>query len=174
MAKDCIEPNIPTVDNEACECQNGIHSSNCINLAEVNSYLNLPAGTSLTKVIDRISKKMKSNAKKAEAVQRDYKVVELEVSQQGTSTPIVSVIKKEITGPIIPIYVAPGYYRISMFQQLVGAVRVFVGSFDNQYGEEVKAYKDSDSLVKIRTGTDNNFNTNGVLNKTPIRIEIPN
>ena len=173
MAKDCIEPNIPTVDNEACECQDGIHSSDCINLAEMNSYLNLPAGASLTKVIDRISKKIKSNSIESNKNKRSYKTVELILTQQGALAPTAIEVIKEIAAQINITYISQGNYLITSTNEFVGDVTVYVGTFDRDYGEEVKAYKVDDSNISIRTGVDNNFDTDGVLDLTPITIKIP-
>lgn len=169
---DCQDPNIPVTDNTACECINGIHPSNCVNMSEANAYLNIKAGDNLTVAAGKIEAKMKTNATKAASYKRPYKTIELLLTQTGTTAPTKVEFEKGVAATISTAYTSAGKYTITASNAFAGTVSIQVGVWNKEYNEQVRAYKVDDNTIAVETGTDNNFNIDGILDSTPIIIKI--
>ena len=168
---DCEDNNIPTVNEEALECCEFI-SADCVKTSKYNSYFKIGVGKSLTYVIDTIAKYVKKLSDRIDALSIFDSYVAL-LSQTDTNEPVATVVKNDLTAPIVWTRISAGVYHGT----LVGAfastkVVITLGSFNSSWDAKVKAYKLNNDTIVLKTGDSTDFIDDDVITNLPIDIKI--
>ena len=113
MPENCIDNNIPTVDETAIECC-GLTPANCVVASERNTFLGIGVGKTLTYIIDRIAKAIKSVLTKVTILEQrlNFKEYEALLSQSLTNAPTAVVGFNNFAANPVLVYVSPGQYNI--------------------------------------------------------------
>jgi hypothetical protein len=168
---DCEENNIPTVNEESLECCELI-SADCVRTSEYNSFFKIGIGKSLTYVINTIAKYVKKNKDRLDKVDVFDNYVAL-LSQTSTNAPVVTVVKNDLTAPIIWTRISAGEYNGTLVGAFpINKTIIKLGSFNSSWDAKVKAYRLSNDVIVLRTGDSTDFIDDDVITNLPIDIKV--
>lgn len=91
MSDNCLDSNIPEVDNSSLECED-IVSTNCIVAAEADTYMKYGVGATLTKILELISKSIKKLTNAQTTYLPTYKTFLVALDQAGTADPTPAIV----------------------------------------------------------------------------------
>lgn len=170
-SNNCPEVGKPKVNEEGLECCE-ITLASCVKTTESDSFLNIGIGKTLSFVINMISKAIKKNKANIAILlgKINYDTYEALLTQIGVSIPTATLGTNGLLVLPVYTYTTIGDYTIT----LIGAFPldktfIYIGTFDKNLDQEVKAFRISNDIIRIQT-FEAGVPADGILNKTPLKI----
>jgi len=176
MPENCIDNNIPTVDETAIECCSLI-PANCVVASERNTFLGIGVGRTLTYVIDRIARAIRDVRTSVSLLEQrfNYREYEALLTQTSTNNPQATIGFNNFAANPALVYVSPGQYNIVLLNAFpAGNTFIYLGTSDLGWDTKVKAYRLDDSTIRVASGNTTDFIDNGLIQNLPIKIKVNN
>lgn len=167
---DCIDVNVPEVDETAIECC-GITPTNCVAASAPDAFLNIIKGDSLTEIITKISEYLNDFSHLL-----NFKSFTCNVSQAGALAPTsAGLINTTGVTPTFA-YSVPGLYFLNFPSPILSLTDTFLimpSPAPLVYQVDIKVTTTSQVQIRVYDAV-TGIPTDGLLSNTTLEIRIPN